>query len=612
MSSWRPSTTSRARTNETFKLVLESDKAGAPLGSTAEAVGTIIDDEARVSVAAVSAPEGAASTPGTLQFQVVLDRALNADLSLQYELLDPDLNLPLDTAQRGTPPLCAAAADYLDLATTPGTPGTLTITWPHNPLQAVDLPAVTICGDSVVEPNESLFLRVWVPTGGEAVMEDDGGAFGTILNDDTPTITVADVSAIEGEMLEFKVSLTLEGSLATLATPVTLNYTIEQATPVSAERGVDYAAAVGFSLGGMLNFPTGLTTELTLPVDLLADYELEGDETFALRLSDADTSDDLQLAEVVATGTITDDPPPVLSVDDFTGPEGTTQFFTVTLANPRSGEIVTVDYVISGDEVAANADTATAPGHATKPADFEPDTGDLTGTVTFDPATACQTSCTVGVRLRADYEPEPDETLRLTLTNPSGAVLSGSGPGNSLSQIHGVGTITDVLPPTLSVDYFSGLEGTTQFFTVTLANPRSGEIVTVDYVISGDEVAANADTATAPGHATKPADFEPDTGGLTGTVTFDPATACQTSCTVGVRLRADYEPEPDETLRLTLTNPSGAVLSGSDPGNSQPDPRGRHHHRRPAAHCPWTTSAGLRGPPSPSRSRWPTPARGRS
>ena len=174
-------------------------------------------------------------------------------------------------------------------------------------------------------------------------------------------------------------------------------------------------------------------------------------------------------------GTITDDPPPVLSVDDFSGLEGTTQSFTVTLANPRSGEIVTVDYVISGDEVAANADTATAPGHATKPADFEPDTGGLTGTVTFDPATACQTSCTVGVRLRADYEPEPDETLRLTLTNPSGAVLSGSDPGNSLSQIHGVGTITDDPPPTLSVDDFSGLEGTMQSFTVTLANPRPGE-----------------------------------------------------------------------------------------------------------------------------------------
>ena len=80
--------------------------------------------------------------------------------------------------------------------------------------------------------------------------------------------------------------------------------------------------------------------------------------------------------------------------------------------------------------------------------------------------------------------PRPDETLRLTLTNPSGAVLSGSDPGNSLSQIHEVGTITDVLPPTLSLDDFSGLEGTTQSFTVTLANPRSGETAEVDYAFA--------------------------------------------------------------------------------------------------------------------------------
>ena len=42
---------------ETFRLVLENE-AGAPLGSTAEAVGTIIDDEVRVSVANVSALRG--------------------------------------------------------------------------------------------------------------------------------------------------------------------------------------------------------------------------------------------------------------------------------------------------------------------------------------------------------------------------------------------------------------------------------------------------------------------------------------------------------------------------------------------------------------------------
>ena len=212
-----------------------------------------------------------------------------------------------------------------------------------------------------------------------------------------------------------------------------------------------------------------------------------------------------------------------------------------------------MDYVISGDEVAANADTATAPGHATKPADFEPDTGGLTGTVTFDPA--CQTSCTVGVRLRADYEPEPDETLRLTLTNPSGAVLSGSGPGNSISQIHGVGTITDVLPPTLSVDDFSGLEGTRQSFTVTLANPRSGEIVTVDYAFapgSPDPADAGDDYT-----AVLPADLDGGTLSFSGGVTVQSVT---------VDLVHDNYTERDEKLELQLSNAVQAHLPAGTAG----------------------------------------------
>ena len=108
------------------------------------------------------------------------------------------------------------------------------------------------------------------------------------------------------------------------------------------------------------------------------------------------------------------------------------------------------------------------------PPTSEPDTGDLTGTVTFGPDTACQTSCTVEVELLADYEPESGETLRLTLTNPSGAVLSGSGPGNSISQIHGVGTITDVPPPTLSVVGFSGPRGHQAVLHGELGQPPLG------------------------------------------------------------------------------------------------------------------------------------------
>ena len=357
---------------------------------------------------------------------------------------------------------------------------------------------------------------------------------------------------------------------------MTVNYEIGESAPATApgESARSGDARHGhrpelFSLQGTLTLrrrPAPLSQHLC-QVELLPDYLPENPETFQLdlyRLSDP-------VRHVSRTPTAT---PARRLIRQWApsqttrrlccpwttsaGLEGTTQFFTVTLANPRSGEIVTVDYVISGDEVAANADTATAPGHATKPADFEPDTGGLTGTVTFDPATACQTSCTVGVRLRADYEPEPDETLRLTLTNPSGAVLSGSDPGNSLSQIHGVGTITDVLPPTLSVDDFSGLEGTTQSFTVTLANPRSGEIVTVDYAFApGSPDPADAADAGDDYTAVLPADLDGGTLSFSGGVTGQSVT---------VDLVHDNYTERDEKLELQLSNAVRAHLPAGTAG----------------------------------------------
>ena len=186
------------------------------------------------------------------------------------------------------------------------------------------------------------------------------------------------------------------------------------------------------------------------------------------------------------------------------------------------------------------------------------------GTVTFD--TACQTSCTVEVELLADYEPESGETLRLTLTNPSGAVLSGSGPGNSISQIHGVGTITDVLPPTLSVVGFTDREGTRRSFTVSLANPRSSETTAeVDYVFApGSPDPADAgDDYTAVSPATLAGD----------TLSFPPGT---TEKTVTVDLVHDNYTERDEKFELQLSNAVQAHLPAGTAGG------GHHNQRHPA------------------------------
>ena len=506
---------------ETFKVVL-ANANDATLGSPVEVTCEILDDEVRVTVAAVAVEEG-----DQLTFSLRLDRALSADITVDYRLIDHSLAAHL--AERGSGP-CAAddTADYLELS------GSITIRSSHDHNEAVDLPAVTTCPDVRVEHAETFWLEISIPAdGGEAVVEPGAGAVGTIRNDDIPVIAIepAQAEGDEGQSdtLDFEVSLKgvdLDGNeqAVELTRAINVDYGIAGtgASPATspgpavpdADYGVTLASGpdppaelTASTLQGTLTFTAGLTpvTEHVLAVELLADHIFERSETLRL---DLDNLDDPVGAAVFedrdgnpntddshADATIVDDPPPVLSVAGFTGSEGTDQHFTVTLAAPRDGETVTVDYVIAGG---TGTDGATDPAAGETDHDYTAVSGSLRGTLTFRfgvPGEVDVLERTVEVRLLADYVPnEGDETLRLTLSNPSGAVLSGSDPDNSIDQIHGIGTIEDVAPPVLTVGDFSGDEGTNQSFTVTLADPRAGETVTVDYVIAG----AGANRATDP------------------------------------------------------------------------------------------------------------------
>ena len=564
---------------EYVRLVLSGASAGAPALHTVHgnADGKILDDEATASISDVTPQDAAEGDP--VVFRVDLDRAPTADVTLDYAF-EPDGRPGAHLAARAAGDSCTPGDDYL------GAAGQVTVTAPSQ--QATF--EVPTCPDVLVERGETFWVGLSrAENGGEVVVPAGTGEWGTIRNDDIAVVSVTPAAAegTEGQAdsLAFTVGLTVGGRLAQLSEGVTVGYEIggSGSDPATApgEPGADYAvkldtATLGSTLRGTVAFTvatsgTPAVTEHLFEVELLADHLLEDRETLQLTLSDADPSDGWMLAEVVATGTIVDDAPPVLSVGDFTGAEGTDQSFAVTLADARSGETVTVDYDIAG----AGVDPATNPAAGETLHDYTAATGSLSGRLTF-PGGAVQLPDgslrhSVGVSLLPDAINEYPETLRLVLSDPHMAVLADRDPGTVGVQAYGEGTIEDVDPPVLSVSGFSGAEGTTQSFIISLSGARANKTVTVDYAISGDEIVDNGDTATAPGHRTKPADFEPvpDTGPLTGTVTLAPGTPCQTTCTVEVSLLADYVPdEGDETLRLTLANPSGAVLSGSDRDNS--------------------------------------------
>ena len=201
------------------------------------------------------------------------------------------------------------------------------------------------------------------------------------------------------------------------------------------------------------------------------------------------------------------------------GSSGTSNLaFTVNLSK-ASTTPVTVQYATSNGTATAGQDYVAA-----------------SGTVTF---AAGETSKTVNVVVNGDATVEPDETLTLTLSSPSGATLATSSA---------TGTITndDVAPtlPTASIGNASKAEGNSgtsnMTFTVTLSK-ASTTPVTVQY-------------ATANGTATAGQDYV----AASGTITF---AAGETSKTVNVVVNGDATSESDETFTVTLSNPSGITIA---------------------------------------------------
>ena len=288
--------------------------------------------------------------------------------------------------------------------------------------------SVTINGDKVAELNESLALNLSSPSGATLA---DGAAVGTILTDDVivPRITIADATVKEGDSGTRNLAFTVSLSEATSG-PVTVTYATANGT---AKAGEDYIAQTG-----TLTFAAGETSKV-VNVKVTGDTAIEGNETLKINLT-APTGG--KIADGGAIGTIVNDDARI-SVADATvteGNNGTSSLaFTVTLSAAASGP-VTVDYATSNGSAKAGLDYTAQ-----------------TGTLTF---AAGETSKVINVQVTGDTAIEANETLKLTLSAPTGATIKDGGA---------IGTIVNddsATPsqPTLSISDASVIEG----------NPGSG------------------------------------------------------------------------------------------------------------------------------------------
>ena len=225
--------------------------------------------------------EDAWATEGAgVVFTVTLSRASTDAVTVEYSTSD-------DTATGG--------ADYTTVSnrtltlTAGSTRGTFTI-------------ATT--PDALAENDETFTVTLSSPSS-NAKLGMAQTATGTIEDDEgTPTLTIENALAAEGEDVEFTVNLSPASS-----GEVTVQYTTSAGTATS---GTDYTAASARTL----TIAAG-ATRATLTIATTEDTEDENDETFTVTLASSSANAVLGTAKT-ATGTIVDDDAPVEASSDAT------------------------------------------------------------------------------------------------------------------------------------------------------------------------------------------------------------------------------------------------------------------------------------------------------
>jgi Calx-beta domain len=483
----------RVEPNETFSVSLNTP-SNAAVSITDTAVGTITnDDTAAVTIADVSVVEGNSGTT-LMTFTATLGNAVAGGFTVNY------------ATANGT----ATTADNDYVAAT----GTLTFAGTAGETETF---TVTVNGDTRVEPNETFSVSLNTPSNAAVTITDT--AIGTITNDDTAAVTIADVSVVEGNSGTTAMTFT-----ATLGNAVaggfTVNYTTANGTATTADS--DYVAA-----SGTLTFAGTAGETQTFTVSVNGDTRVEQNETFTVSMNTV--SNAAVTISDTAIGTINNDDTATLTIADVSVTEGnsgtSTMTFTATLGNAVAGGF-TVNY-------------ATANGTATT---ADSDYVAASGTLTFA-GTAGETQ-TFTVSVNGDTRVEQNETFTVSMNTVSNAAVTISDTA--------IGTINNDDTATLTIADVSVTEGnsgtSTMTFTATLGNAVAGGF-TVNY-------------ATANGTATT---TDNDYVAASGTLTFAGLPGETKSITVTIN--GDTTLEADETFALALSNASNPAVDITDTAN---------------------------------------------
>ncbi len=429
--------------DEVFGVTL-SNASGAPI-SVAEGVGTIYDDEPKISIDDVSVDEGDTGTVNA-EFRVTLSSSSASVVSVNYATAG-------ETASSG--------ADFVSVV------GTVTFA-PGETEKSIGVP---VNGDAIDESDETFAVALSDPSN---AMIRDGNATGTIRDDETARLRIDDVTVTELQngpvAAQFNVSLSVASALTITVQFETEDGSATGSSDCEAIVGSDYVAS-----SGSLTFNPGETTKsITIPVR--EDSIAESDEEFYVYLSNPANAafDDFQ-----GTATIIDVDEATIRISDaavIEGNSGATEAqFTLTLSSPSSSA-VSVDYLGSSRSATIGADFGTP-----------------SGTLTWTPG---ETEKVLSVSVTGDIQMEPDETFVITLSNATNATIADS---------QAFGTIVNDEEASISIDDVTVTEGNSgpqnASFTVSLSAERPST-VTVQYATANGTATAGSDYTAASGTLT--------------------------------------------------------------------------------------------------------------
>ena len=322
-----------------------------------------------------------------------------------------------------------------------------------------------------------------------------------------------DITSSSGAESSSSAALTVDLSFAS-SQDVTVDYAV---TGTATGSGTDYTLA-----DGTLTISAGSTSGTITISGIVNDSLDEADETVIVTLSNPSNatlgSDDAHIY------TITDnDSAPVVDFNttSSSGAESSSSADLTVDLSAASSQDVTVDYAVTGTATGSGTDYTLADGTLTISA------GSTSGTITI-------------AGIVDDSLDEADETVIVTLSNPSNATLGSD-------RIHTY-TITDN-DSTPEVDFnitsSSGAESVSSADLTVDLSAASSQDVTVNYAVTGTATGSGTDYTLADGTLTISA------GSTSGTITIG-------------SIVDDSLDEADETVIVTLSNPSNATLGSDD------------------------------------------------